>query len=34
MMEFFKFFLKIQKKYELFGIDPSASAFIENYIKK
>ena len=31
---FLNFFSKFKKKYELFGIDPSASAFIENYNKK
>lgn len=31
---FLNFFSKFKKKHELFGIDPSASAFIENYNKK
>jgi|TARA_B110000037_G_C17093306_1_gene494930 NDP-4-keto-2,6-dideoxyhexose 3-C-methyltransferase len=31
---FLNFFSKFKNKHELFGIDPSASAFIENYNKK
>jgi NDP-4-keto-2,6-dideoxyhexose 3-C-methyltransferase len=31
---FLNFFSKFRTKFELFGIDPSASAFIENYDKK
>ena len=31
---FLNFFSKYKNKHELFGIDPSASAFIENYNKK
>ena len=31
---FLNFFLKFNKKFDLFGIDPSASAFIENYNKR
>ena len=31
---FLNFFTKFGKKFELFGIDPSASAFIQNYDKK
>ena len=31
---FLNFFSKFNKKFDLFGIDPSASAFIENYNKR
>ena len=30
---FLNFFSKFRKKFDLFGIDPSASAFLENYNK-